>query len=479
MAPAAPPPGAAALLVALGVHLAAGVALLALGVPTRRMRWYLAFLALLTLWLAASAAALAGGAAGATGAVAEGWLSAVLPGAFALFALVSAADWPARRLAAAGAAALALAPLVAPPSRWFVEALVPWYHGALWAGGGLLLARTRPGAEGGDPAAGARRRRLRRALAVLTVVIAAAVALSGGRLAPLVVPAVASCAQGLVLYGAVRLQLYGVAQRAERTGAERTGALARDAAELDRLALLGELGATVAHEVRNPLTGIRSLAQRLAEGEEVGPERRARFAGLIVSEVDRLDRFVGSMLALARRDGAGAPPGGVPNGTSVAGAAAAAPATDVRALLDDVEALVAARAARQGARLEVEVAAPEVRQVRAPRGPLAQVLLNLVLNAVEHAPPGTAVRVRVEPAGGAARVTVRDHGPGLPPGAADALFTPFAPGARGTGLGLAVVRRVAEQHGWRVEAADAPGGGARFTLTLPGGAILPPAAAPA
>jgi two-component system sensor histidine kinase HydH len=233
-------------------------------------------------------------------------------------------------------------------------------------------------------------------------------------------------------------------------GAARAGALAGDAAELERLALLGEIGATVAHEVRNPLTGIRSLAQRLGGEEVLSPERRARFATLIVGEVDRLDRFVGGLLALARRD-ADASPSDEPAHT------------DAAALLDDLAALVAARAERAGVRLAL---AAEAGAVAAPRGPLAQLLLNLLLNAVAHSPPGATVHVRVHADAHGTHCTVRDEGPGLPPDA-DALFAPFTPGARGTGLGLAIARRVADAHGWSIAAGNAPGGGACFTLTVP------------
>jgi two-component system sensor histidine kinase HydH len=291
----------------------------------------------------------------------------------------------------------------------------------------------------------------------LVVVAFAVVALTRGpHDGAVAAPVLSSVAQCLVLVGAVRLQLYGLAERAARTGA-----LARDAAELERLALLGEVGATVAHEVRNPLTGIRSLAQRLASDEPVEGERRARFAALIVAEVDRLDRFVGGMLALARGDGAPPPE--------------PASATDVPALLDDLQVLVAARAARRG----VRVAARGAGAADAPRGPLAQVLLNLLLNAIDHSPAGGTVTVDVRPAGGGLAVAVHDRGPGLSAEARAHLFRPFAPGARGTGLGLAVARRVADDRGWRVTVADGADGvpGTTFTLALPAAPPAPPPAA--
>ena len=103
----------------------------------------------------------------------------------------------------------------------------------------------------------------------------------------------------------------------------------------------------------------------------------------------------------------------------------------------------------------------------AAREPLAQALLNLLLNALAHAPEGTAVELRARETADAVELTVRDHGPGIPPEARERIWEPFHSGSGGTGLGLAVVRRLAREHAWKVEVGDAPGGGAEFRLTLP------------
>ena len=105
--------------------------------------------------------------------------------------------------------------------------------------------------------------------------------------------------------------------------------------------------------------------------------------------------------------------------------------------------------------------------IPAPRGPLAQVLLNLLLNAVEHAPADSAVALDVVATPLGVACTVRDAGPGIPAERRATLFEPFAPGARGTGLGLAIVRRVCDAHGWTIAADDAPGGGTAMTVTIP------------
>ena len=105
---------------------------------------------------------------------------------------------------------------------------------------------------------------------------------------------------------------------------------------------------------------------------------------------------------------------------------------------------------------------------------LRQVLGNLLRNALVHTPAGTPIEVSVEPRPDVVRVTVRDHGPGLPTDDADAIFERFwrAEGGRergkgGAGLGLAIVAGIVDAHDGRVRAGNADGGGAAFVVELP------------
>lgn len=104
---------------------------------------------------------------------------------------------------------------------------------------------------------------------------------------------------------------------------------------------------------------------------------------------------------------------------------------------------------------------------------LERILQNLVVNAACHTPPGTAITVRITAAGGGALLVVEDTGPGVPDELKESVFTAFVqasdhPDAEGTGLGLAVVRQFARAHGGEVWVEDRPGGGARFSVRLPG-----------
>lgn len=239
------------------------------------------------------------------------------------------------------------------------------------------------------------------------------------------------------------MQLYEIEIRAGRSGQ-----LATAAAERERLALLGELGASVAHEVRNPPTGVRSLAQRIAH-DDIDDAKRRRYAGIILDEVTRVDRIVANLLAFSRKQ---IP---VPANES---------SSDLASLIADLELLVGPRAKRSGITLALD--APSI-HAAAPRELMAQVLMNFLINAIAHSPPRGRVELRAEKTSSKIRLTVRDFGPGVPPDRRGAIFEPFQSGGTGTGLGLAVVRRLAREQGWGLGVDDADGGGAAFWVEVP------------
>jgi PAS domain S-box-containing protein len=223
----------------------------------------------------------------------------------------------------------------------------------------------------------------------------------------------------------------------------------------DRLAALGRLSAGVAHEIRNPLAGIRAAAEILRR--RVEPDRNlVRFTDVILEETARLDRIVESLLQFAK------PP--EPRCVPVR----------VADLLERARELAIGRASERGITIRVTAdgALPEP---LADRDQILQVLLNLLLNAIEASADGAEIGVTagVEPTESPAllRLVVRDAGPGVPSSIRERIFDPFfttKPG--GTGLGLSISRNILHRHGGSLRVESEAGQGARAILTLP----LPP-----
>lgn len=257
--------------------------------------------------------------------------------------------------------------------------------------------------------------------------------------------------QALLLAGLIFLStaLVGVglviaARRRDRELAR----LRRQVAEAAHLAAVGRLAGSVAHEVRNPLSALRGLVQFLAKGAEPG-SRQAEMAGLAVSEVDRLGRVVSGLLEYTRpRE-----PRRLP--------------LDLAESIEGTLSLVRDDPRAQGVEISLEVP-PDLPQLRADPDQVRQVLLNLLINALEalngRGQLNLAIRVEKQ----AIWVEVADDGPGLPPGQAEQVFDPFfSTRERGSGLGLAIAKRIVEAHGGRIKAANRPEGGARFSFSLP------------
>jgi two-component system OmpR family sensor kinase len=218
------------------------------------------------------------------------------------------------------------------------------------------------------------------------------------------------------------------------------------------------------HELRTPLAAIRGYAELHRMGAASDPADVEKAMRRIEDEAARMGVLVEDLLALARLDEQREP---VRRPVDVAAIA--------RDAVDDARATAPDRA--------FELRAESGAQVLADPHQLRQVFANLLRNAIVHTPAGTPVEVIVARAADEVRVDVRDHGPGLPTGDAEALFDRFwrAEGGRergkaGAGLGLAIVAGIVAAHHGRVHAADAPGGGARFTVLLPAAAFRPPRA---
>jgi signal transduction histidine kinase len=240
----------------------------------------------------------------------------------------------------------------------------------------------------------------------------------------------------------------GLARTVRRQAAERD----RLQAELrrgERLVALGKLLAGVAHEVRNPLAGIRSTAQLWQRGI-IGFDDES-LAGL-VHEVDRLEEIVWRLLQFSRADAQELTPG------------------DLNAVLAEAARLASLTAKERGVRVEVELD-PHLPPVAMAPPALLQIFRNLTTNAIQAMAPGGTLRLatRTHPAGHAILASVTDTGPGLEPEALKHLFEPFfTTKAEGAGLGLAIAREIALAHRGDLRAANrGDGSGAVFTLTLP------------
>ena len=215
----------------------------------------------------------------------------------------------------------------------------------------------------------------------------------------------------------------------------------------------------VAHELKNPLSSIRSAAEMLPEVRE--PEERRRFAGIIQEEVARMERQVSQLAEITRID------------------ARLDHEEQTAVPLNGLLAQIAERfRIRENGRVRFELELPEeVLTARAAPERLTQVFENLLDNAASFSPAGGTVRVTLERASDAgALVTIADQGPGIPPGNLSRIFDRFfshRPGdaaGRGMlhpGLGLAIAKAIAEGYGGSIVAANAPGGGAAFTVRFP------------
>jgi two-component system, NtrC family, sensor histidine kinase HydH len=217
-------------------------------------------------------------------------------------------------------------------------------------------------------------------------------------------------------------------------------------ARQENLAKLGELGAVLAHEIRNPLAGIKGFAQVIAKRPQEA--RNAGFARNIVAETVRLEHLVNELLDYAAADGP-APAG-----------------CDFAEVVAETVSLLAEEA--RGAGVVLRDSCPERLHLLGVRDRLKQLLLNLCRNALQAMPEGGELRLAAAAEDGELVITLRDTGCGIEEGSLTKVFEPFyTTKARGTGLGLAVCRKIAEQHRGTIGLASVRGEGTTVTVTIP------------
>lgn len=225
--------------------------------------------------------------------------------------------------------------------------------------------------------------------------------------------------------------------------ARRLAALEERAAREQRLVALGSMSSVMAHELRNPLASLKGHAQLLAEDlEDAGDAKRHAKAERVVGEAERLELLTTTLLDFVRD-----------------GPIERTKTTPSELVGRSLEGLPEQR-------VKVDLAsAPPALEIDAGR--LARAIHNLVDNALQASSEDAELKMATD--GRDVVVTVRDRGPGLPPGSEAQIFEPFmTTRVRGTGLGLAVARRIAEQHDGTLTGDNHPSGGALFTLRLRG-----------
>ena len=217
--------------------------------------------------------------------------------------------------------------------------------------------------------------------------------------------------------------------------------------QADRLATVGRMAANIAHEIRNPLASLTGAIEVLTS-PHTAEDSRERLSQIVARESERLNHIIKNFLEYAR-----------PAPLSIT-------TFDVAAAAEEVLLLLEHRASPGSLKVIREFPPSLLWPVDGQQ--FRQILWNLCLNAVEAMPEGGELRVAAAVRGGTLEITVTDTGEGIAAGDVSHVFEPFfSTKSEGTGLGLALVHRVVQEHGGEIDVRSSPGLGTTFTLTLP------------
>lgn len=216
-----------------------------------------------------------------------------------------------------------------------------------------------------------------------------------------------------------------------------------------KLSALGQLSASLAHEIKNPLSSIRGTAEILLDDYPVDHPKR-EFVEILMKEAARLNATVEDVLRFSRGQ----------RGKEE-------PTEPLAQVIDRVGKLLDSKIRKKSIRFFLRQD-DGAGNFHVEGGKIAQVFLNIILNAIDAVPAGGTVRVEVREERGGWATTVCDSGPGIPLSERERIFEPFVSNKEeGTGLGLLISRRIVESYGGRITVADAEAGGACFTVFLP------------
>ncbi len=234
---------------------------------------------------------------------------------------------------------------------------------------------------------------------------------------------------------------------------ERLGQREREVLRADQFAAVGQLATGVAHEIRNPLTSIKLLVQAGLE-DEGSANLSAEDLRVIEQEIRRMETTLRSFLEFARPPRMERRP------------------TDLISLIRSVLTLVRGRAENQKVAIHLKLPTTEKWVLTLDSEQVKQVLINIVLNALDAMPHGGTLTFTGEsPPQGGASIRISDTGQGISPELMNRLFQPFVTGKKtGLGLGLVISRRIVEEHGGTIATESLAGGGAAFTVTFPASA---------
>jgi signal transduction histidine kinase len=228
-----------------------------------------------------------------------------------------------------------------------------------------------------------------------------------------------------------------------------------DLERLDRMATLGDLLAEVAHEVRNPLVSMKTFLQLLPD-HQGDQEFTEDFRKVVLDELGRMERLLDALLRQA-----------APDNTRIAEQHGPA-SSQLAEVFDALSRLLEKRAGHREVKLSTSIEAT-LPEVAIAEDPLRQILMNLVLNALDAAPASSCVTLRASASDGAVTFSVEDEGDGVPDGLRERLFEPYFSTRedRSGGLGLTIAKRLVEEAGGTIGVEAGHAGGARFVVLLP------------